>query len=248
MREGRGRARPARRPGRTRACAAPASSDSEALGSVEDLQPGSSPTTAMAPPVRETPTKLPWRSASAARSRPGALPYHMAQHAVVAGAGQRRGQLAPPRRGGAELLVEARHVADVVLGAQLAAALELLVETAQRRALIAGHERGGVQPARRSARCWSSGTRTSALHAREEDRPSSRRYLSSSDTSRRAARRRSPVAAPGRRSGRAGGGGPGVRAGQWGSLALLGYVLGRRALANQLTIDGTQKRHVLRTD
>ena len=49
--------------------------DSDALGIVDDLQPGSSPTAAIAPPVRETPTKLPWRSASAARSSPGALPY-----------------------------------------------------------------------------------------------------------------------------------------------------------------------------
>ena len=55
-----------------------ASSGSEALGIVEDLQLGSSPTTASAPPVRETPTKLPWRSESAARSSPGALPYHIA--------------------------------------------------------------------------------------------------------------------------------------------------------------------------
>ncbi len=55
-----------------------ARSDSEALGMVDDLQLGSSPTTARAPPVRETPTKLPWRRASAARSSPGALPYHMA--------------------------------------------------------------------------------------------------------------------------------------------------------------------------
>jgi hypothetical protein len=33
-----------------------ASSDSEALGIVEDLEAGSSPTTASPPPVRETPT------------------------------------------------------------------------------------------------------------------------------------------------------------------------------------------------
>src|SRR5215213_3586893 len=55
-----------------------ASSDSDALGIVDDLELGSSPTTARAPPVRETPTKLPCRSESAARSSPGALPYHMA--------------------------------------------------------------------------------------------------------------------------------------------------------------------------
>jgi hypothetical protein len=53
-----------------------ASIASDALGSVEDLQLGSSPTSAIAPPVREVPQKLAWRMASAARSRPGFLPYH----------------------------------------------------------------------------------------------------------------------------------------------------------------------------
>ena len=53
-----------------------ASSGSDALGMVEDLQLGSSPTTARPPPVRDTPTKFPCRSESAARSSPGALPYH----------------------------------------------------------------------------------------------------------------------------------------------------------------------------
>ncbi len=44
------------------------------LGSDELLQNGSSPTTASAPPFRLAPTKFAWRSASSARSSPGALP------------------------------------------------------------------------------------------------------------------------------------------------------------------------------
>ena len=45
------------------------------LGSVDDLAAGSSPTIAITPPWRDVPAKTPWRIASPARSRPGALPY-----------------------------------------------------------------------------------------------------------------------------------------------------------------------------
>jgi hypothetical protein len=48
---------------------------SQELGSVEDLQIGSSPISATAPPRCAVPLTLPWRIASAARSSPGALPY-----------------------------------------------------------------------------------------------------------------------------------------------------------------------------
>ena len=65
-------------PGKKTGMCRPASIGSDALGIVEDLQLGSSPTTASAPPVRETPTKFPWRRESAARSSPGAFPYHNA--------------------------------------------------------------------------------------------------------------------------------------------------------------------------
>ena len=47
------------------------------LGRVEDLAAGSSPTTAITPPWREVPANTPWRIASPARSRPGALPYQI---------------------------------------------------------------------------------------------------------------------------------------------------------------------------
>src|SRR5215207_959633 len=69
------------------------------------------------------------------------------QHAVVAGARELRGQLAAPGGRGTELLVEARHVAHVVLLDQLPVAGELLVEAAQRRALVAGDHRPRVEAA-----------------------------------------------------------------------------------------------------
>ena len=48
---------------------------SQELGTVEDLAAGSSPISATAPPSGAVPDRLPWRMASAARSRPGLLPY-----------------------------------------------------------------------------------------------------------------------------------------------------------------------------
>src|SRR5918994_622450 len=63
-----------------------------------------------------------------------AVPHR--QHAVVLGAGQLRGQLAPPGGGGAQLLVQAGHVANVVLLDELPVAGQLLVEAAERRALV----------------------------------------------------------------------------------------------------------------
>ncbi len=46
-------------------------------GIVEDLAAGSSPTNASAPPPALDPANTPWRRASVARSRPGALPYQI---------------------------------------------------------------------------------------------------------------------------------------------------------------------------
>ncbi len=46
-------------------------------GNVDDLAPGSSPTSATTPPCSDVPANTPWRMASLARSRPGALAYHM---------------------------------------------------------------------------------------------------------------------------------------------------------------------------
>ncbi len=145
--------------------------DSEALGSVDDLQLGSSPTTARPPPVRETPTKLPWRSASTARSRPGALPYQMPMRAVVPRARQRARELAAPRGGGAELLVQAGDVEDVVVRADPAVALKLLVQAAERRALVAGDHRAGVQAAAAVGAVLVERQAHERLDAGEEDPP-----------------------------------------------------------------------------
>ena len=54
-----------------------ASAPSDAQGRVEDLAAGSSPTRTSAPPRGWEPIRFPCRSASVARSRPGALPYQM---------------------------------------------------------------------------------------------------------------------------------------------------------------------------
>src|SRR3954447_26430867 len=62
-------------PGKTVGIWSEASVASPALGSVDDLQLGSSPTSASTPPVGEVPAKFAWRIASIARSRPGFLPY-----------------------------------------------------------------------------------------------------------------------------------------------------------------------------
>ncbi len=77
----------------------------------------------------------------------GCLAVPHAEDAVVARAGKAGGELAPPRRGGPELLVQARDVEDVVLLADGAPAPELLIEPAERRALIAGDEGGGMEVA-----------------------------------------------------------------------------------------------------
>ena len=50
---------------------------SELLGTVEDLATESSPTMTSTPPPGSAPPRLPCRSASVARSRPGALPYQI---------------------------------------------------------------------------------------------------------------------------------------------------------------------------
>ena len=54
-----------------------ASAASDTHGRVEDLAAGSSPTRTSAPPRGCEPIRFPCRSASVARSRPGALPYQM---------------------------------------------------------------------------------------------------------------------------------------------------------------------------
>ena len=62
-------------PGKNVGMCSAASVASAAEGKVEDLHDGSSPTSASAPPCGWVPAKFAWRSASAARSSPGFLPY-----------------------------------------------------------------------------------------------------------------------------------------------------------------------------
>ena len=80
----------------------------------------------------------------------GRLAVPHGQHAVEARAGQVAGELAAPGGGRAELLVEA-GTGDDVVAARTASRwrCELLVEAAERRALVAGDERAGVQAAAR---------------------------------------------------------------------------------------------------
>ncbi len=120
-------------------------------------------------PCARRPTKLPWRRASAARSRPGALPYHMPSTPSYLAPGRPWVELAAPRGGGAELLVEARHVVDEVVLEQLAVARQLLVEAAQRGALVAGDHRPGGQPATAVGAVLLEHEAYERLHAGQED-------------------------------------------------------------------------------
>src|ERR671918_278299 len=159
---------------------------SEALGIVDDLQLGSSPTTASPPPVRETPTKLPWRRESAARSRPGALPYHMPStpsyfepgslavswlpHAEVAPSSSLRPGTCRTWWSSRSLRFRCSSLSRPPSGEPWYP--ETIVPVWSPRA--------------RSARCWSSTRRTSPCRPVSNTRPSSRRYLSSREISRRA--------------------------------------------------------------
>jgi hypothetical protein len=99
------------------------------------------------PPLGCVPAKFAWRSASIARSRPGFLPYQTPVTPSRFGPGQVHRQLRAVDRGGRELLVEAGREVQRVVGAELAQAQDLLVQAAERRALVARDERGGVQAA-----------------------------------------------------------------------------------------------------
>ena len=105
----------------------------------------SSPISASTPPCLAVPARLAWRNTSPVRSTPGPLPYHMAntpsnlpsprssaccvpQTAVAA-----RSSLMPPWKRMSLLLRNG------------CGALELAVETAERRTAIAGDKAGGIE-------------------------------------------------------------------------------------------------------
>ena len=85
-------------------------------GIVDDLQAGSSPTSATAPPSVDDPANTPCRSASPARSSPGRLAVPDPDHAVVASVGSGRRELRSHHRRGAELFVDRRSMHDRQLG------------------------------------------------------------------------------------------------------------------------------------
>jgi hypothetical protein len=107
------------------------------------------------------------RVGGAVETRRLAVPH--GQHAVVLRAGQLAGELAAPRRGGTELLVEPGHVLDVVALYELAVAGELLVEPAERRALVAGDHRARHEAAAKVGAVLVERQPDEALKPGEED-------------------------------------------------------------------------------
>ncbi len=81
---------------------------SQELGTVEDLAPGSSPIHATAPPFVAVPATVECRMASAARSRPGFLPYQKPVTPSWRRPGTLPSDLRPGHRGGLRALVQPR--------------------------------------------------------------------------------------------------------------------------------------------
>src|SRR5208282_3286981 len=77
----------------------------------------------------------------------GALAVPHGKDAVVLAFAAQLGLLGAPHRGGGQVLIDAALEADVALGQERCSALELAVETAQRRAAITGNVARGIEPA-----------------------------------------------------------------------------------------------------
>ena len=105
--------------------------------------------------------------AGAIDARALAVPH--AEHAVVLRLREQVGELAAVDRRRAEVLVDAGDEDDVVLAEQIRVALEGEIEPAERRAAIAGDERGGVEPAALVGAVLVQGQTHQRLNAREED-------------------------------------------------------------------------------
>ena len=92
------------------------------------------------------------------RSTPGPLPYHMPYTPSTRLPGKASISWRAVQHGRGEVLVDPRLEADVVRRHQLLLHPQLPVQPTQRRAAIAGHQCGGVQPGRAgpAARCSSS--------------------------------------------------------------------------------------------
>ena len=115
-------------------------------GSVDDLALGSSPTTATTPPLRCGAGEHGVPDGVAGAVDAGALAVPDAEDAVVPAVVERGGQLAPHHRGGGELLVDAALVDHRQIGHRAQRPFDLFVEHADRRALVAAQEGGGVEP------------------------------------------------------------------------------------------------------
>lgn len=76
--------------------------------------------------------------------RPLAVPHR--KHALHPRLGRQGQLLAAPHRGGGQVFVDARLEHDVVLGQVLGGLPQAEVQPAQRRAPVARHEAGGVEP------------------------------------------------------------------------------------------------------
>ena len=114
-------------------------------GSVDDFAVGSSPTTATTPPCGAVLANTAWRIASPPRSIPGPLPYHMPRMPSYVQSSSVTASWLPitARRG--QFLVDPRLVDDRQVGHGARGPVDLFAEHADRRALVAAHERGGVQ-------------------------------------------------------------------------------------------------------
>ena len=156
---------------------------SQELGTVEDLPPGSSPIQATAPPSGAVPARLPCRIASAARSRPGFLPYQNPVTPSWRRPGELAEQLGARDGGGRELLVEPGpgHDAGGRRGTARARAISRSTPPSGEPG-IAGDEDPRVQAALASRRRCSRVSRTSAWTPEISTVPCSAAYLSSSET------------------------------------------------------------------
>ena len=105
----------------------------------------------------------------AAAVHTGTLAVPHREHAVVLRAREQVGLLGAPDHGRAEVLVQSRRELDIRSGQVLLRPPQLQVETAQRRAAVAGDETGGVQPGGAVAHLLHQRQPHQRLHAGQVD-------------------------------------------------------------------------------
>src|SRR5262249_26908301 len=99
----------------------------------------------------------------------GSLAVPHAEDTVVFRLREQVGELAAVDRRRSEIFVHAREEHDVVLVEQRGIAFEREIEPAERRAAVAGDERGGVEPAALVGPMLIEGQAHQRLDARKED-------------------------------------------------------------------------------